>query len=74
MMCFLSLAKKNRKKGEYHLTTQQYLVLSYLFRQSTSNNTVANIQVNQVGSFTVDTNHKMAKRSPTGNILTLNNL
>jgi len=45
-----------------------------LFRQSTNNNTATNIQVNQVGSFTADTNHKMEERSPTSNILTLNNL
>jgi len=68
---FYESCQKGQENGEYHLTAQQYQVLSDLFRQSTSNNTTNNAQVKQVGSLTAD-NHKIIERSPTGNILTLN--
>ena len=53
-------------------TAQQYQVLSALIKQNATNNiaTQPPVQVNQVGSLTVDTNHK---DSTTGNV-TISNL
>jgi len=52
-------------------TAQQCQVLSTMLKQNSANNNASqpSTQLNQVGSFTVDTNHK---DSPTGNAILSN--
>jgi len=71
---FSKHCNQEQEQGGIRLTVQQYQVLSTLFKQHTSSNatTPQQAQVNQVGSFTVDSAHNGTTQSPPGNIFFFN--
>jgi len=67
-------SQKKQENRDFHLTGQQYQLLSKLFRQHSCYNPVNPAHVNQVGSFTADLTHKATYQSLTSNIYDFNSV